>query len=51
MLFTFGLVLFTIETFRPGTPRSEFIMAYLGMMGLPTVILADRMRRRNGGDP
>lgn len=49
VLFTVGLALFIFEAaIRQGDPRESILFMEAGMMGLPAILRADELRRRNG---
>lgn len=48
-MFSTGLLLVIHEAvLRSGPERPTLLLLYAGMMGLPTVIWADQLRRRTG---
>lgn len=51
VLFAVGLVLLINEALlRPGDPRESLLIVYAGMMGLPAILQAEFLRKKNGGD-
>lgn len=49
LMFSTGLLLVIHEAvLRSGPERPTLLLLYAGMMGLPTVIWADQLRRRTG---